>query len=266
MIGSIIGDVVGSGYEFWPVKHTDFEMFNERSRFTDDTILGVAVADVLMNDDLDYTTAFKKYARKFPEGGYGKGFAAWVAAEDPEAYNSYGNGSAMRVAPVGFWFDTLEETLAEAKRSAEPTHNHEEGIKGAQAVAASIFLARTGSSKEEIKKYVEDTFGYDLSRTCDEIRPNYSFDVTCQGSVPEAIIAFLESKDYEHAIRLAVSLGGDADTQAAITGGIAQAFYKTMPEDVMMVVSNLLHEDLRATTIEFLKVVAAKGEANASAS
>jgi ADP-ribosylglycohydrolase len=159
-------------------------------------------------------------------------FRTWLREDELKPYNSFGNGSAMRVSPVGWAFDTLEETLEAAKLSAEVTHNHPEGIKGAQATAACIFMARTGKSKHEIKEYIEQTFGYNLSRTCDEIRPDYQFDVTCQGSVPESLIAFLESTDFENAIRLAVSLGGDADTMGAITGGIAEAFYDGVPEHI----------------------------------
>ena len=165
----------------------------------------------------------------FPMGGYGARFDKWLHEKNPKPYNSWGNGSAMRVSPVGWAFDTLEETLVAARRSAEVTHNHPEGIKGAQATAACVFLARTGKSKQEIKKYVEEMFGYNLSRTCNEIRPTYSYDISCQGTVPEAIIAFLESTDYESAIRLTISLRGDADTMGAITGGIAEAYYGGVP-------------------------------------
>lgn len=254
MLGAIIGDVVGSGYEFWPTKSTDFEMFVGRSRFTDDTILSVATADVLMNK-LDYAETYRDYARKFPEGGYGGNFARWVSAPIQKPYNSYGNGSAMRISPVGWWFKTLEETVQEAKRSAEVTHNHKEGVKGAQATAAAIFMARHGASKDDIRDYIQDTYQYDLSRTCNDIRSNYSFDVTCQGSVPEAIIAFLDSNNYETAIRLAVSLGGDADTQAAICGSIAEAYYKEIPENLIKQVADMLHPDLKATTFEFIEKI-----------
>ena len=170
------------------------------------------------------------WGNRYPTAGYGGMFLDWLQIYDPQPYNSFGNGSAMRVSPVGWAFDTLEKTLEAAKQSAEITHNHPEGIKGAQATAACIFLARTGKNKQEIKEYIEHTFGYNLNRTCDEIRPTYQFDVTCQGSVPESITAFLDSTDFESAIRLAVSLGGDADTMGAITGGIAEAFYGGVPE------------------------------------
>jgi ADP-ribosylglycohydrolase len=172
------------------------------------------------------------YGKRYPTAGYGGMFKRWLREEAPKPYNSWGNGSAMRVSPVGWAFDTLEETLEAAKQSAEITHNHPEGIKGAQATAACIFLARTGNSKEEIKEYIEKTFGYNLSRTCDEIRPTYQFDGSCQGTVPESIIAFLDSTDFESAVRLAVSLGGDADTMGAITGSIAEAYYGGVPEHI----------------------------------
>jgi ADP-ribosylglycohydrolase len=174
----------------------------------------------------------QEYGNRYPTAGYGGMFKGWLRSEDPRPYNSWGNGSAMRVSPVGWAFGTLEETLEAAKRSAEITHNHPEGIKGAQATAACIYLARTGKSKQEIKEYVESTFGYNLSRTCDEIRPVYQFDGSCQGTVPESIIAFLESDDYESAIRLTVSLGGDSDTMGAITGAIAEAYYGGVPEHI----------------------------------
>ena len=170
------------------------------------------------------------YGKRYPTAGYGGMFKDWLKTNNPKPYNSFGNGSAMRVSPVGWAFNTLEETLEAAKQSAEITHNHPEGIKGAQATAACIFLARTGKCKKEIKEYVEDQFGYNLSRTCDEIRPTYKFDGSCQGTVPESIIAFLESTDFESAIRLTISLGGDADTMGAITGAIAEAFYGGVPE------------------------------------
>ena len=230
LLGAIAGDVIGSFYEFRPVKRLDFELFNDRSsRFTDDTIMTVANAEWLLTGG-NLSEIMRHYGSQYPWAGYGNMFLTWLTEHDPKPYNSFGNGSAMRVSPVGWAFDTLEETLSAAKQSAEVTHNHPEGIKGAQAVAASIFLARTGSSKQEIRQYVEDTFSYDLGRTCDEIRSYYRMDETCQGSVPESIIAFLESEDYESTVRLAITLGGDADTMGAIAGGIAEAFYKGIPQ------------------------------------
>ena len=191
----------------------------------------VANADWLLTGN-DLVGIMKGYGNRFQGRGYGGMFSKWLKESEPKPYNSFGNGSAMRVSPIGWAFDTIEETLEAAKQSAEVTHNHPEGIKGAQAVAACIFLARKGKSKQEIKEYIEKTFGYNLSRTCDEIRPTYQFDETCQGTVPESIIAFLESTDFESAIRLAISLGGDADTMGAIAGSIAEAYYGDVPEHI----------------------------------
>lgn len=231
LLGAIAGDVIGSVYEFNSIKTTDFSLFCPSSQFTDDTVMTVANADWLLTGD-SLLGIMQDYGNHYANAGYGGMFARWLREYDPQPYNSYGNGSAMRVSPVGWAFGTLEETLEAAKRSAEITHNHPEGIKGAQATAACIYLARTGKSKVEIKEYIHTAFGYPLNRTCDEIRPRYLFDETCQGSVPESIIAFLESTDYESAIRLAVSLGGDADTMGAIAGSIAEAYYNGVPEHI----------------------------------
>lgn len=237
MIGAIAGDIIGSVYEFDNIKTTDFPLFTSESDYTDDTIMTVAVADWLLNGG-DLTRVMQGYGRKYPcpMGGYGGRFSGWLREKDPQPYNSWGNGSAMRVSAVGWKFDSLEETLDVARETALVSHNHPEGIKGAQATAAAIYLARTGKNKQEIKQYIETTFSYDLNRTCDEIRPTYHFNESCQGTVPEAIIAFLDSTDFENAIRLAVSLGGDSDTLACITGGIAEAFYgvpDTIREEVV---------------------------------
>ena len=239
MLGAIIGDTVGSIYEFDNIKTTDFPFFSERSEFTDDSVMSVAVADWLLQDKnhthKELEDSMVHFANQYrnPIGGYGGSFYRWLfSGRERVPYNSWGNGSAMRVSAVGWAFGTLEETLRVAEISASITHNHPEGIKGAQAVAAAIFLARTGKTKAEIKEYVETRFGYDLNRTCDEIRPGYAFEESCQGTVPEAIIAFLDSTDFESAVRLAVSLGGDSDTLACITGGIAEAYYKEIPEEI----------------------------------
>ena len=232
MIGAIAGDIIGSVYEFENTKSTDFELFGERSRFTDDTVLTVAVADHLLSGK-DYVDVLKEYGRKYPHSGYGGMFCDWLFSEKRKAYNSYGNGAAMRVSPIGFACNSLSETLEEAARSAEVTHSHYEGIKGAQSTAGMIFLLRDGKSKLEVKEFVEKKFGYNLSRKLEDIRPDYRFDVTCQGSVPEAMIAFLESEDFEDTIRKAVSLGGDSDTIACIAGGFAQAHYKEIPEHII---------------------------------
>ena len=235
MYGAIIGVIIGSPFEFDRGDKTkNFILFTKGCKFTDDSVMTVAVADALIMVGSDaseieikcaVTEKMRHWGRRYPHAGYGGRFRHWLKDRNPKPYNSFGNGSAMRVSPVGWAFDTLEETLEAAKQSAEVTHNHPEGIKGAQATAACIFLARTGKSKEEIKDYIEKTFGYNLSRTCDEIRPSYKFDESCQGTVPESIIAFLDSTDFESAVRLAISLGGDADTMGAITGSIAEAYY-----------------------------------------
>lgn len=245
MIGAIAGDMIGSMYEFDNRRTKDFPLFGEATSFTDDTILSVAVADVLLNGG-DYAQAFKAYYRRYPNptGSYGARFQQWAASEDLQPYNSWGNGAAMRVSPVGFAGETLEVVLQEAERTAAVTHNHPEGIKGAQATAAAIFLARTGHSKADVREYVTQTFGYDLNRTVDDIRPVYTFNESCQETVPEAIVAFLDATDFEDAIRNAVSLGGDSDTLTCITGGIAQAFYKGVPDAIAKPVWARLDEPL----------------------
>lgn len=234
LLGAIAGDVIGSVYEFAPCRKTDFPLFCPSSKYTDDTVMTVAVASWLLmggnKDNLPYI--MQEYGQANPWVGYGGMFFEWLVKNDPKPYNSFGNGSAMRVSAVGWACNTLEKTLKVAAQSAEVTHNHPEGIKGAQATAACIYLARTGSTKEQIKDYVETTFGYDLSKSCDEIRTTYKFNETCQDTVPQSIIAFLESTDWESAIRLTVSLGGDADTMGAITGAIAEAFYGGVPDEI----------------------------------
>ena len=246
ILGAIAGDIIGSVYEFNATKDYNFLLLSDSSTYTDDTVMTVANADWLLSGDtlkgvmLDYGN---RYA-----AGYGGWFFSWLWSENPQPYNSWGNGSAMRVSPVGWAFGTLEKTLEAAKQSAEVTHNHPEGIKGAQATAACIYWARKGKTKQQIKEYVEALFGYDLSRTCDEIRPNYEFEPSCQKTVPESIIAFLESTDFESAIRLAVSLGGDADTMGSITGGIAEAYYGGVPENIKI-------EVLKRLQNEFIEVM-----------
>lgn len=251
MTGAIAGDIIGSVYEFDNIKTTDFPLFTNESDYTDDTIMTVAVADWLLNGG-DLAKVMQRYGREYPypTGGYGGRFSGWLREKDPLPYNSWGNGSAMRVSAVGWMFDSLEKTLEVAKETAVVTHNHPEGIKGAQATAAAIYLARTGKSKQDIKQYIETTFSYDLGRTYDEIRPFYRFNESCQGTVPEAMIAFLDSSDFENAIRLAVSLGGDSDTLACITGGIAEAFYG-IPEDIEKQVSDKLPGTFQKVIKEF---------------
>ncbi len=252
MLGAIAGDIIGSVYEWNNTKRMDFELFSEGSTFTDDTVLTVAVADCLLNRK-NYAETFKEYGRNYPDAGYGSRFYKWIFSDNQQPYNSFGNGSAMRVSPVGFAFNNLEETLAEAKRSAEVTHNHPEGIKGAQAVACAIFLARKGEDKEVIKSFITENFGYDLNHTLKEIRPHYRFDATCQGSVPQAMIAFLESVGFEDAIRKAVSIGGDSDTIACITGSIAQAYYNDIPPYILDTVKKKLTPDLFSIVSHFNK-------------
>lgn len=249
LLGAIAGDVIGSYYEYLRMKNYDFELFRTRSICTDDTKMTVAVAQWLLSEvksSDNLVRLLQEYGRKYP-GGYGRAFLQWTLSDNPHPYNSFGNGSAMRVSPVGWAFDTLEETLEVARQSAEVTHNHPEGIKGAQATAACIYLARTGKTKQEIKDYVEHTFGYDLHRTCDVIRPDYKFEISCQKSVPESIIAFLDSTDYESAVRLAVSLGGDADTLGAIAGSIAEAYYGGVPDGIMSEVIERIPEEFAET-------------------
>lgn len=252
MLGAIAGDIIGSVYEWDRIKTTEFPLFSERSRFTDDTVLTVAVADIILHGG-DYVTAFMDYYSSYPGRGYGGMFHGWALSADQKPYNSYGNGSAMRVSPVGFAFDSLDAVLEEARRSAGVTHNHPEGIKGAQATAAAIFLAREGKTREEIKQYIEGTFDYDLSEPVDEIRECYGFDETCQGSVPQAITSFLESEDFEDAVRKAVSLGGDSDTLACIAGGIAQAFYGCVPEGIADEAMARLDDRLKSVVDEFME-------------
>jgi ADP-ribosylglycohydrolase len=225
MIGAIAGDVIGSPHEGYRVETKGFPLFDRQCRFTDDTVLTVAVADVLLNGGT-YADRYQDYYRRYPNAGYGSNFRRWAESRDPEPYGSFGNGSAMRVSPVGFALDSLDEVLAEAKRSAEPTHNHPEGIKGARAIATAVFLARIKTAKPEIRSYLERTFEYDLRPSVDAMRKSYRFDVTCQVTVPAALTCFLESTDFEDAVRNAVSLGGDTDTLACMAGSVAQAYYE----------------------------------------
>jgi ADP-ribosylglycohydrolase len=252
MIGAIAGDIIGSIYEAAPVKTTGFYLFGQGCRFTDDSVLTVAVATAILERQ-SYRDTIRCYGQHYPHAGYGASFYRWLANPDPQPYNSWGNGAAMRVSPVGFSFDTEEEVLAEARRSAECTHNHPEGIKGAQSVALAIFRARKGAGKEQIRSELERRFGYDLQRTLDEIRPAYTFDVSCQGSVPEAIVCFLEGRDWESTVRNAVSLGGDSDTMACIAGGIAEGFYGPVSSAVREQVRSILTDELWEATERFYR-------------
>jgi ADP-ribosylglycohydrolase len=250
MWGAIAGDMIGSVYERHRIKTEDFPLWSPYCRFTDDTVLSVAVARSILSDG-DYAAAIKVFGRRYPHAGYGGAFKAWLASPSSEPYNSWGNGSAMRVYPVGFAFEGVEKVLEEAEKSAAVTHNHPEGVKGAQAVALAVYLACKGSRKEEIRTQIGERFGYDLSQTLGKIRPNYRFDVSCQGSVPQAITAFLESESVEDAIRKAISLGGDSDTLACIAGGIAEAFYGGVPEEMRQRVKQLLTPDLLQVVEDF---------------
>ena len=250
MLGAIAGDIIGSVHEHIETKTTDFELFVPESRFTDDTVLAVAVADCLVNG-LDYVDAFHQYFIAYPNAGYGGRFFDWASSGDRDPYNSYGNGSAMRVPAVAYAFESLDDVLDEAERTAAVTHNHPEGIKGAQATAAAIFMARHGKTKQQIKESVEQMFGYNLSDSLDGLRPAYEFDVTCQGTVPPALIAFLESTDYEDALRKAISLGGDADTLACITGGVAEAYYGGVPPHIAGPAWAALDDRLRGVVTAF---------------
>ena len=262
MFGTILGDIIGSPYEFTGGKKTkEFPLFSEKSTYTDDTVMTLAVAEAFMDVKAEaaasedwilkrLTIQMRYYGKKYPDAGYGHKFCNWLKTRYPKPYNSFGNGSAMRVSSVAWLYNDLETVRKMARLSAEVTHNHPEGIKGAEAVASAIYLARTGSTKTEIKTYIEDNFGYDLSRTCNEIRPSYKFEDSCQNSVPEAIIAFLESKGFLDAIRLAVSLGGDTDTQAAIAGSIAEGYYG-VPDELKAKCREYLPELLLQVLIRF---------------
>lgn len=233
MYGAILGDMIGSPYEFdMGDKTKDFPLFSEDSYFTDDTVMTIAVAEAFLDAPEDEDAirqwliqSMQKWGHRYPSAGYGVRFCGWLDSKDPQPYNSWGNGSAMRVAAVAWLYNDLDTVRRMARISADVTHNHPEGIKGAEATATAIFLARTGHSKAEIKAYIEDEFHYDLSRTCDEIRPNYYHVESCQETVPEAITAFLEGESFEDVVRTAVSLGGDCDTLTCIAGAIAEGFY-----------------------------------------
>lgn len=253
LIGAICGDIIGSWYEFFSTKTADFELFTDWSRFTDDTVCSIAIADALMNGN-DFVGKLKYWCRKYPRAGYGSRFKRWFRQDTPQPYNSFGNGSAMRVSAIGAYAKSTDEALTFAEESAIVSHNHPEGIKGAQATALAINLALRGCSKEEIKQQIETLFGYDLSRNYLDIQPRYSFDSSCQGSVPEAIIAFLESSDYESAIRMGIAYGGDADTQASIAGGIAAAYYGAIPDFILKECLNRLPLDIKRIVAKFNQV------------
>ena len=264
MYGAILGDMIGAPYEFDRGSKTkDFPMFSEGSRFTDDTVMTIAVAEALLDTMGQSDEAIKaavvrsmqKWGRKYPHAGYGGRFRGWLRTANPKPYGSYGNGSAMRVSAAGWLFDDLETTRHMARLTAEVTHNHPEGIKGAEATASAIFMARTGKGKDEIRDYIVREFDYDLTRTCDEIRPAYHHDESCQRTVPEAITAFLEGADFEDVIRTAVSLGGDCDTLTCIAGGIAEAFYG-VPDELIAACRDRLSKDILEVVDRFQQIVA----------
>ena len=240
---------MGSVYEFNNHRSKEFPLFAEDATFTDDTVLTVAVADVLLNGG-DYAHALKRWYRRYPNESYGGRFGLWAANNESQPYSSWGNGSAMRVSPVGYASDDIEEVMALAKATAAPTHNHREGIKGARAVASAILLARQGADKARIREWCEERFGYDLSVSLDDIRPNYAFNESCQGTVPPAILAFLEAEDFEDALRNAISIGGDSDTIACITGGIAQAYFG-IPDWIAQEAMARLDQPLAEITLAF---------------
>lgn len=251
MYGAILGDIIGSPYEFdMGDKTKEFPLFSRRSEFTDDTVMTIAVAEAFLDAPDDENVirqrliqSMQKWGHRYPGAGYGARFYGWLGSSEPQPYYSFGNGSAMRVSAVAWLYDDLGAVRSMARLSAEVTHNHPEGIKGAEATASAIFLAHTGKTKEEIKTYIEKNFGYDLSRTCDEIRPGYHHVESCQETVPEAITAFLEGESFEDVIRTAVSLGGDCDTLTCIAGSIAEGFYG-VPEELKQECRNRLDKKL----------------------
>lgn len=263
MYGAILGDMIGAPYEFdRGAKVKDFPLFSAGSHFTDDSVMTVAVAEALMatlgKDEkvvkMVLIDAMQRWGRKYPDAGYGARFQLWLEKINPSPYGSYGNGSAMRVSAAGWLYDSLEETRRVARWTAEVTHNHPEGVKGAEAVASAIFLARSGAEKTVIRDYVVTNFGYDLSRSCDEIRPTYSHVESCQETVPEALAAFLEGEDFEDVVRTAVSLGGDCDTLTCIAASIAEAFYG-VPENLVSECRARLPEEMLAVVDRFWKIV-----------
>lgn len=268
MLGAIIGDIVGSRFEFNNNKRKDFELFTEKCRVTDDSIMTLAVAKALMETEKVITDHDSNYyellsqnavkymqglGRKYPKCGFGGMFKKWVFSEHPQPYNSFGNGAAMRVSPVGHVARTEQEVILLSEAITAVTHNHEEGIKGAEATALAIYMARTGSTKEEIREKIERNY-YPLEFTIDEIRDSYKFNATCQGTVPQAIQAFLESTSFEDAIRIAISLGGDSDTLAAITGSIAESYYG-VPENLKEQALTYLDEELLSIYNDWINLI-----------
>ncbi len=250
MLGAIVGDIIGSPYEYRPIKTTEFPLFQEDSIFTDDSVMTLATALAILEGQ-DYAQTYRALGRRYPNADYGSHFRRWLFSEDAGPYNSWGNGSAMRVSPVGWAFETEQAVLEQARLTAEVSHNHPEGIKGAQAVALAVYLARKGAPKEVIRERITAAFGYDLSRSLADIRPGYSYDISCQGTVPPALIAFLEAESFEQAVRNAVSLGGDADTLACISSAVAEAYFGPLPPDIAAEARRRLTPDLLQTLDAF---------------
>lgn len=253
MWGAVAGDIIGSAWESAPTKRDDFPLFGPDSRFTDDTVLTVAVARALLRG-ADYADTLRAFARRYPDAGYGGMFARWVADAQRGPYGSWANGAAMRVSPIAWAFDSTESVLTEAARSAAVTHDHPEGVHGAQAVALAVFLARNGHAPAAIRAELARRFGYAMERSIVAIRPGYRFDVSACGSVPEAVIAGLEGADVERSIRMAVSLGGDSDTQACIAGAVAEARWGTMSADLLGALRRRLPDELLSILDEFYTV------------
>ncbi len=261
LYGALGGDMIGSIYEWRNHKSKEFELVKRHCDFTDDSIMTLATAQAILEGTYDYAGQYHAWGNNYPTAGYGGSFRRWLATpvEQIAPYNSWGNGSAMRISPVGFAFDTEAEVLFQAEKSAAVTHNHPEGIKGAQVTALTILLARQGLDQNAIKTRIEGDFGYNLSKPLDDIRPTYRFDVSCQGTVPVAIRAFLEATSYEDAIRNAVSVGGDTDTIGAITGGIAIAFFKEMPDTLVAEIERRLLSDMQEVCKRFATFYQSKG-------
>ena len=258
MLGAVAGDIIGSQYEFDHSQTYDFELLNDESFFTDDTVMTLAVARWLMESSLssdELVNSMKELGRQYPYAGYGSGFTNWIWSENPKPYNSYGNGSAMRVSPVGLYAHDMQEAIELAYITAAVSHNHPEGIKGAQSTAAAVYMAKNGYTKEQIREVLTAFFGYNLNTSLEQLRPTYHWSSSCQRSVPEAILCFLEGRDFEDSVRLAVSLRGDADTQGAIAGSIAACIYP-IPEDVALRCEKCLTPDLLKIMKDFEKFIA----------
>ena len=261
MLGAIVGDIVGSIYEDHPIKTTKFPFWGKGCKITDDTVMTIACADALMETvgkgpkEVRGAVIRKMqyWGNKYPDAGYGYRFETWLKEDSPEPYHSWGNGSAMRVSAAGWLYSTIQKTTDHARYTAEVTHDHPEGIKGAESLAAAVFMLRNGKSKTEVKNYIRGVYGYNFLFTLDDIRPQYGFDVSCQGSVPQAFVSFFESDDFESCIRNAVSLGGDSDTLAAMAGSLAEAHYG-VPEDIGIKALSYLDEEMKEVYHKFTEM------------